>query len=162
MTADPSETIASRPTAMPWPPLLLVGLFTLAWLLGRAMPLPWPGVDDTPARVIGAGFGLAGVAIMIWAALTLRRHHTTILPNKGADVLVTDGPFRYRRNPIYLAEVLIFLGLAEVTKNFWFAAAGLVFAALVTWLAIIPEERHLAAKFGDAYRDYKAKTRRWI
>ena len=162
MTTDPNEASRSRPTAFPWPPVLLAGALAFAWLFGRAMPLTWPGADDTPARVIGIGLGAAGVALMTWAAFTFRRHHTTILPNKGADALVTDGPFHYRRNPIYSADVLIFLGLAEVTKNIWFGAAGLVFAGLVTWLAIIPEERHLEAKFGDAYRDYKAKTRRWI
>jgi protein-S-isoprenylcysteine O-methyltransferase Ste14 len=49
-----------------------------------------------------------------------------------------------------------------MTKNIWFAILALLYAALVTWLAILPEERHLEAKFGDAYRAYKATTRRWI
>jgi protein-S-isoprenylcysteine O-methyltransferase Ste14 len=112
--------------------------------------------------MIGLGLGVAGIALLAWAAMTLRRHRTTILPNKGADALVTDGPFRFRRNPIYLADVLILLGLAELTKNFWLVLGAIVFAILVTWLAILPEERHLLKKFGDAYADYKSRTRRWI
>lgn len=126
------------------------------------VPLGWPGVDDTPARFIGIGLGLAGMGLILWAAVAFRQHQTTILPNKGADTLITTGPFRFRRNPIYLGEVMIFLGLAEVTKNVWFVGAAFVFAVLVTWLAIVPEERHLEAKFGDTYRDYLARTRRWI
>jgi protein-S-isoprenylcysteine O-methyltransferase Ste14 len=51
---------------------------------------------------------------------------------------------------------------AEVTKSIWFVAAGLGFGLLVTLFQIIPEERHLEARFGDTYRDYKARTRRWI
>jgi protein-S-isoprenylcysteine O-methyltransferase Ste14 len=58
--------------------------------------------------------------------------------------------------------VLLLLGAAELTKNVWFVILAPLFAALVTWLAILPEERHLEAKFGDAYRAYKASTRRWI
>jgi protein-S-isoprenylcysteine O-methyltransferase Ste14 len=151
-----------RPGAFPWPPVLIAALLAAAWLLGRALPLPWPGLDDTPARLVGTGIGVAGVALVAWAVATLRRHRTTILPNKGADTLVTDGPYRYRRNPMYLGWVLVLLGLAELTKNLWLAAAAFAFAVLVTWLAIIPEEHHLEDKFADAYRDYKSSTRRWI
>jgi protein-S-isoprenylcysteine O-methyltransferase Ste14 len=159
---DVPSQITDRPTAMPWPPLLLALLVVAAWTLGLWLPLPWPGLDDMPARMIGLGLGVAGIALLAWAAMTLRRHRTTILPNKGADALVTDGPFRFRRNPIYLADVLILLGLAELTKNFWLVLGAIVFAILVTWLAILPEERHLLKKFGDAYADYKSRTRRWI
>jgi protein-S-isoprenylcysteine O-methyltransferase Ste14 len=142
--------------------VLLVGILFAAWALGWALPLAWPGTDDGGARAAGIVIGVAGVVLFVWAALTLRRHHTTILPDKGADHLVTDGPFRFRRNPIYIAHVMILFGVAELTKNIWFALLALVYALLVTWLAILPEERHLEAKFGDAYRAYKAATRRWI
>ena len=83
-------------------------------------------------------------------------------PDAGATALVTDGPYRRFRNPIYLADCLILLGLAELTKNVWFVAAAVAFVVLVTWLAILPEERHLERRFGAAYLDYKAKSRRWI
>jgi protein-S-isoprenylcysteine O-methyltransferase Ste14 len=54
------------------------------------------------------------------------------------------------------------IGLAELAKNVWIAVLAIPFAILVTWLAILPEEVHLEARFGDAFRDYKARTRRWI
>jgi len=153
---------ADRPTRIPWPPLLLFGVLAGAVLLGRTWPLPWPGLDDTAARVVGLGLGLSGVALLIASLVTLRRHGTTVLPDVGATALVMSGPFWRFRNPIYLADCLILLGLAEITKNIWFVAAAVAFAALVTWLAILPEERHLERRFGDAYLDYKAKTRRWL
>ena len=154
--------IPEGPSPFPWPPALLLAAVAGAFVLGRAVPLAWPGIDDLPARVVGALLILGGVGIFVWAARTLASHNTTIIPTKAADNLVTGGPFRWRRNPIYLADVLILLGVAILTRNIWFAILSLVFAALVTWLAILPEERHLEARFGDAYRDYKAKTRRWI
>jgi protein-S-isoprenylcysteine O-methyltransferase Ste14 len=130
--------------------------------LGYLAPIGWPGIDDTPARYVGLGIGTAGVALLVWAVMTLRRHGTTVLPDVGAAALVTDGPYWRYRNPIYLADAMILLGIAELTKNMWFVAAAAAFAALVTWLAILPEERHLERRFGNAYTDYKAKSRRWI
>ncbi len=154
--------IADRPSRIPWPPLLLLGVVTGAVLLGLLRPLPWPGLDDWPARAVGLGLGAAGIVLLIMAIVTLRRHGTTVLPDAGATMLVTSGPFRRFRNPIYLADCLILLGLAELTKNVWFVISAVVFAILVTWLAIRPEEAHLETRFGDAYLDYKAKTRRWL
>jgi protein-S-isoprenylcysteine O-methyltransferase Ste14 len=149
------------PSSVPWPPLLIAGVVVVAVTLGRWWPLTWPGVDDTVARAIGIGLGVAGIALLVWSILTLRRHGTTVLPDAAATTLVTNGPYRYRRNPIYLADALILLGVAELTKNAWFVAAAIAFVLLVTWLAIVPEERHLEKRFGQAYLDYKAKTRRW-
>jgi len=154
--------IADRPSRVPWPPLLLAGLVVAAIALGYVAPMPWPGVDDAPAHFIGLGIGAAGVALMVWAILTLRAHNTTVLPDAGATNLVTTGPYRRFRNPIYLADAMIILGVAELTKNIWLVGAAAAFAALVTWLAIIPEEQHLARRFGQAYLDYKAKSRRWL
>ena len=100
-------------------------------LLGRLYPLPWPGLDDLAARVIGYGLGAAGLALMVWGALTLYRADTTVLPHKRVDRLVTHGAFRFRRNPIYMGEVLLFLGLAQATGNIWMAIVAPLFAVAV-------------------------------
>ena len=89
----------------------------------------WAGSTRSPGRgwtiwrraSIGYGLGAAGIALVAWGFLTLQRAGTTIMPNQGADRLVTEGAFRFRRNPIYMGDVLIFLGLAELTHNIWFA-----------------------------------------
>jgi protein-S-isoprenylcysteine O-methyltransferase Ste14 len=140
---------------------LIAGLVVAAVTLGRWWPLTWPSLDDAAAHQIGLGLGLAGVGLLAWAILTLRRHGTTVLPDAAATTLVTSGPYRYRRNPIYMADALILLGVAELTKNVWFVVAAFAFGVLVTWLAILPEERHLEKRFGKAYLDYKGNTRRW-
>ena len=151
-----------RPSAIPWPPVLLAAGFGGGALLGRLYPLPWPGVDDLAAQVIGFGLGAAGIALMAWGVLTLYLADTTVLPHKRVDRLVTHGAFRFRRNPIYMGEVLLFLGLAQATGNIWMAIMAPLFAAAIMALAILPEERHLEARFGDAYLDYKGRTRRWF
>jgi protein-S-isoprenylcysteine O-methyltransferase Ste14 len=153
---------ASRPTAVPWPPLLFLAALAMGWLLGRLYPLAWPGLDDWPARVIGYGLGAAGLALAAWGLLTLHRASTTVLPNQRADRLVTEGAFGFRRNPIYMGEVLILLGLAELTHNIWLAVLAPLFAIAIHGLAILPEERHLEERFGQDYLDYKERTRRWF
>jgi protein-S-isoprenylcysteine O-methyltransferase Ste14 len=151
-----------RPSTVPWPPVLFAAALGAGVLAGRLHPLPWPGLGDLPAKVIGYGLGAAGLALVGWGFLTLYRAETNILPHRGADRLVTHGAFAFRRNPIYLGETLIFLGLAEATGNIWMAIMAPLFAAGVLVLAILPEERHLEARFGEAYLEYKARTRRWF
>lgn len=153
---------SARPTIVPWPPVLLAAGVALALALGRIFPLEWPGMDDTPGRVIGYGLGLAGLALMAWGFLTLHRAGTTFMPNRRVDHLVSEGAFAFRRNPIYMGEVLVFLGLAEFTHNIWFAIVAPLFAIAILILAIRPEERHLEERFGQAYLDYKDRTRRWF
>jgi protein-S-isoprenylcysteine O-methyltransferase Ste14 len=130
--------------------------------LGRVRPITWPGLDDSVARVLGLGLGAAGLALLGWSLATLSRAGTTVRPDRPAGMLVTSGPYRFRRHPIYIADALILLGLAEVTKNVWLVILTPVFAILVTWLAIRPEERHLEARFGEAWRAYRDKTRLWL
>jgi protein-S-isoprenylcysteine O-methyltransferase Ste14 len=165
MPADePTHSIdtADRPSSVPWPPIVLVAVIVAAIALNYVMPISWPGLDDAPARAIGRGVGIVGIVLLAWSILTLRRHETTVLPDVGATHLVTSGPYWRYRNPIYLADAMILLGAAELTKNVWLVVAAAVFVALVTWLAILPEERHLERRFGQAYLDYKKKSRRWI
>jgi len=153
---------ADRHAAVPWPPILVGAVLAGGLLLGRLYPLAWPGMDDLPARIVGYGIGAAGIALVAWGFLTLWRAGTTIMPNQRADRLVTEGAFRFRRNPIYMGEVLIFLGLAELTHNIWFAILAPLLAITLYVLAIRPEEQHLETRFGQAYLDYKGRTRRWF
>ena len=163
--ADPTGQTpvqAAAPSRVPWPPLLLGGIVAMAIALDRWYPIPWPGLDDLPARLVGFAIGVGGIGLAAWAAWTMHRAKTNILPHRPADNLVTTGPFARLRNPLYVADVMILLGVAELTKNIWFVAGAALFGILVTWLAILPEERHLEARFGDDYRAYKAQSRRWL
>ena len=158
----PSDAADARANTLPWPPVLFVCAIAAAWTLNRLAPLSWPGLDDAPARAIGWAFGMIGAGLIVWAIVTLNRHGTTVMPDKASTVLVTSGPYRRFRNPLYLGETFLLLAAAELTKNVWFVAAAAAFAVLVTRLQIVPEERHLAARFGEAYAAYKAASRRWI
>lgn len=162
MTHRDQTSAAERANSFPWPPVLLGAAVAAAFALGRLAPLSWPGADDGPARLIGIAIGAVGLVLIASAVLTLRSHETTLMPDKAATTLVTSGPYRFFRNPIYLGEVMVMFGLAEMTKNIWFVITGAAFALAVTWLQILPEERHLEARFGDDYLDYKRRARRWI
>ncbi|MEM9359190.1 MAG: isoprenylcysteine carboxylmethyltransferase family protein [Pseudomonadota bacterium] len=154
--------MTDRPSIIPWPPILLASTVAAAMVVPRFVPLAWPGVDDIAARIVGLSIGAGGVILMTWAVWTLRQCKTTVMPNQAAQALVTSGPYWRFRNPIYIADVMLLLGLAELTKNIWFVIGAAIFAVLVTWLAILPEERHLEARFGDDYREYKQRSRRWL
>ncbi len=153
---------SDRATNLPWPPILIVAAIVAAILLSRFAPLAWPGLDDSAAHYVGLGLGVLGFVLLAYSILSLRHAGTTVRPHASATALVTTGPYRRFRNPIYLADCLILLGLAEITKSVWFVVAAIVFGFLVTWLSILPEERYLERRFGRAYLDYKAKSRRWI
>lgn len=152
----------ATPSRIPWPPLLLIAGILGAGHLGRVTPLPWPGLDDLPARIVGYAILAAGILLMGWAAFAFRRARANILPHKAATTLITSGPFAIWRNPIYMADCLILAGLAQPTLNVWYVVVAVVFALAVYLLAIRPEERHLEARFGKTYLDYKQRTRRWF
>jgi protein-S-isoprenylcysteine O-methyltransferase Ste14 len=159
---DPAPAASAMPSSVPWPPLLLVASVAGAIALQAIVPINWPGLDDLPARLIGYGLGAAGLVLAAWAIATMAIARANVLPHKAASTLVTTGPFRYWRHPIYMADVLILLGLAELTKNVWFVPVAGAFALAVFKLAIEPEERHLEAKFGLVYQEWKQRTRRWF
>lgn len=153
---------APVPSRLPWPPLLLFAALLAALLLGWVLPLPWPGLNDRPAQIVGYAILAAGIGLMLWSIATFATAGANVMPHRPATALLTHGPFRIWRNPIYMADVLILAGLAQATGNVWFVILAVVFALAVLKLAIVPEETHLEAKFGQAYIDYKARTRRWF
>ncbi len=156
---SPSES-EEPPSRVPWPPLLFISVIIGGRLLGHFAPLPL--VPQELAHVAGALLVSLGLANDIWCAVTLRRNKTTILPHRPVSTLVTSGPFRYSRNPIYISELALTLGLGLLLRSPWMIfLTPLLFFALVK-LAIEPEERHLERKFGTRYQQYVAHTPRWL
>ncbi|HUG63483.1 MAG TPA: isoprenylcysteine carboxylmethyltransferase family protein [Methylomirabilota bacterium] len=152
-----NENAADRPNRIPWPPLILVTAVLAAWGVEVLVPT---GVPVAPA----AGWIIVAIALAIdvWAMVTMVRSRTNILPHRPADALVTSGPFAWSRNPIYLGNTLLLFGLSIAFDTLWLAAAAAIAAVAVHWLAIRREERHLAARFGDAWHRYAAVTPRWL
>ncbi len=150
-------TGAAAPNTIPWPPILYVGAAAAAVVAGLVVPLD-PGV------VASAGWGMVafGLGLDLWAMATMARAKANILPHRAATALVTHGPFRLSRNPIYLGNTIMLLGLGLAVGNGWFLPAAAAAALLTQRLAIVREEAHLAALFGDEWTAYAARTRRWL
>ncbi|MET3579498.1 protein-S-isoprenylcysteine O-methyltransferase Ste14 [Mesorhizobium robiniae] len=152
-----------KPGLIPWPPLIYLAAIAVSIALGLLYPLPWIGGllgDILFAAGCVALFGV--VALWFTAIRAMIRAKTTLHPNAVPDHLVTSGPFAVSRNPIYLANTLLLIGVALVSGIVWFLPLAIIAAFLTQKMAIEGEERVLTAKFGKKYRDYAKKVRRWI
>jgi protein-S-isoprenylcysteine O-methyltransferase Ste14 len=125
---------------------------------GRPISL-LPGWWGGPAGIVLIAVGLA---IMPFVLRRFRRAGTTFHPHKSASALVTDGPYRFSRNPAYVALTLWYLGIGLVLNNAWVLLLAFVPLVVMDRLVIPGEERRLEAQFGDDYRRYKAQVRRWV
>ncbi len=126
--------------------LLLDGLFP-AYVLSVLLP-------HGEHRLIGAILMLAGLALAIPAMLAFRRAGTHTEPWKPAKMLVTEGIFRFLRNPMYVGLLLLVAGLAFLTASDWMLVMTVVLAFVLHFGVVKREERYLAGKFGEAYRRY--------
>lgn len=155
--------IQSRPTNFPWPPLVFVAAIAGSVLLHFFYELPWaPSPVSDILFAIGWLFVAGGVALIVSAIGALRKAGTTASAHKAAAHLVTTRAFALSRNPIYLANTLVMVGIGLIAGMAWFLPLAVIAAALTQKLAVEPEEKHLEARFGKRYRDYAKKVRRWI
>lgn len=155
--------LQERPNSLPWPPILFVGAALVALGLQALLPLPWPGGAWAAAlAMLGLFMAACGLALDLATILAFRRHRTTVLPHRGATSLVTDGPFRVSRNPIYVGNTLLVAGAGLVFGVAWLLPAALAGAFATQKLAIEREERHLALRFGKDWTDNAARTPRWL
>ena len=117
-------------------------------------------------RPIGLWLGAATIAIsipiVVSAFRTLTRSRTTFDTRMPTTRIVTDGAFRYSRNPTYVSLTLLHVGVALVLGSLWVLLMVVPAVAAVHWGVVLREERYLEAKFGDEYRSYAAKVRRWV
>ncbi len=153
----------ARPNHLPWPPVIYVSAIALAIILRFLVPLPWITEPLSDMLFItGIGLVLAAIAMGVTAIRTLKRNKTTIRPDRPSEHLVTDGPFGITRNPIYLANSLVMIGIGLIIGSLWFLILSVVAGFLTQKMAIEGEERHLDIRFGKRYRDYKQRVRRWL
>jgi protein-S-isoprenylcysteine O-methyltransferase Ste14 len=134
---------------------LLLGVGASRWLPTRVIPHGW-------ALTIGLFPMLYGCALAAGALIRFRRAGTTVRPDRASRALVIDGPYRFTRNPMYLALALVYTGIALAAQSLW--ALLLLPAALlvIRYRVIAPEEAFLRRRFGDAYAEYQARVRRWV
>jgi protein-S-isoprenylcysteine O-methyltransferase Ste14 len=153
----------AKPLRYPWPPVIFGGAGALA-LAAERLLTPIPLVAPNPVVLPVAGFALAllAVSLDIWAVKTLIERQTAVLGTGCARHLVTCGPFRYSRNPIYLGYTLLTLSIGPISGNAWFLPAALLAAIIAQWSVIRCEEQHLEQRFGFDYECYRRRTRRWL
>lgn len=139
-----------------------------AVLLGVGLDWLWP-IDPGFAPAASVRYGLGGLIVAgailglgLWSVLIVRRTGQDENPWKPTTEIVARGPFRLTRNPMYLQMVIACLGFAVALWNVWILLLTPLCAIALHYWAILPEEAYLERKFGDAYRDYKRRVRRWL
>jgi len=161
------ERIGSLPEAPPdspdvltFPPVIFIVFYVIGYVTDRAFPTD---IGTAGARyAIGGALIACSAALVAWAVAHFVRAKTHVDVRKPAKALVTDGPYRLSRNPMYLAMTLLYAGFAVAFS------LPITLGVLVPCLAVLHrgvirrEEIYLERKFGVAYRDYRARVRRWL
>lgn len=162
MRANLMNAYQKRPLKYSWTPVLYLTAVLLAGWLNMILPAEIFGQARALPLVAGIAIMLAAIAIGIWALKALLESGTTTRATRPASHLVTSGPFRFSRNPIYLGYTLVTLSLGLISGNGWYLAAALLTAVLTHAWVIRREERHLLARFGFEFERYCRRTRAWI
>ena len=139
-----------------FPPLIHLASIALGFLLQWALPFRIPGISLAGWLLI-----VIAVGLMAWTAILMFRAGTTPNPTRPTTALVIRGPFRFTRNPMYLAWELIIIGVGLAANAPWVMVMAVPAAWATRRLVIDKEERYLDGKFGAEYLDYKTRVRRW-
>jgi protein-S-isoprenylcysteine O-methyltransferase Ste14 len=153
-TADTANVIVRPPIA--WALAVLAGL-ALKWL----MPLPFLPAA-VPTGWLGTIVFALALALVAWAISTMTRAGSNVPTSLPTTTIVETGPYRLTRNPIYLGMVLGLIGLAIAFDSLWLLMTLVPFALVIRYGVITREEAYLERKFGDVYRRYHTRVRRWL
>jgi protein-S-isoprenylcysteine O-methyltransferase Ste14 len=160
MTENSVATPADNPGVVARPPLLYGGAFLVVLVFRWLWPMPifghvvalWPGLM----------FVVLGVGIAIWGRRTLQAAGTNVNPALPATAIVNSGPFRFSRNPLYLALTLLYFGLTLAFNTWWGIVVLVPLLIIMHRGVVLREERYLEQKFGETYRQYRSKVRRYL
>lgn len=142
------------------PPFFYLAAVAAGAVLRRYIPLPigWGAPRFAAALVFLALFAL----LMLWTFGWFLLRGTTIIPNRPANALILDGPFRFTRNPLYLALALLTIALGLLLNTWWILILLLPAVVAVDRLVIAREEAYLRRRFGAQYDAFAARVRRWL
>ncbi len=142
------------------PPVFYLAALAIGFVLNYLWPIsPLSGYSR---YVIGSVVPLVGGLIMPLVLRRFRRAGTTFNVSKPASALITEGPYRFSRNPSYVSLTLLYLGIGILLNNGWILIlVAPVFLVMDLWV-VRREERHLEARFGEEFLRYKAAVRRWL
>jgi protein-S-isoprenylcysteine O-methyltransferase Ste14 len=153
-TADTAQVIIRPPLG--WGLAVISGL-ALNWLV----PLPFLPAD-LPAGWLGAMVFVLALTLVSWAIVTITRVGSNVPTNLPTTTIVESGPYRFTRNPIYLGMFLGLIGLAIAFDNLWLLLMLVPFALVIRYGVVVREEGYLERRFGDVYRGYRSRVRRWL
>jgi protein-S-isoprenylcysteine O-methyltransferase Ste14 len=142
------------------PPLVFLGYLISALVLNWIIPLPTP--ETFALRIAGGIAVIAGILLVGSAFSQMMKVHTSPALNQPVTALVTSGPYRVTRNPIYLGFFLIYLGFTLLDGTLWGLIASPFLLWTITQAVIHAEEIYLAEKFGEQYSGYRSRVRQWI
>jgi protein-S-isoprenylcysteine O-methyltransferase Ste14 len=142
-------------------------VFVLSYLAGVGLQVLMPIRVLAPAVALSMRAGgvvllAAGAMLATWCLAIFRRQNTTTIPFGTSTRLVTWGPYRFSRNPMYVSLSLIYLGEAGVLIHGWPLLTWSAVIAYLNWIVVPYEERRLREAFGSDYEHYRAQVRRWI
>jgi protein-S-isoprenylcysteine O-methyltransferase Ste14 len=145
------------------PPFLYLAGLLLGLVLDHLLPLPLALPEATLVRwTAGGGSILIGLAIMAAGIRNFTRAGTPVPSNQPVRALVTTGLHGWSRNPIYVGMFLLYAGIGLAARSPWVLALMLPLAVTLRYGVVAREEAYLEGRFGDAYRDYKGRVRRWL
>jgi protein-S-isoprenylcysteine O-methyltransferase Ste14 len=153
-TADTAQVVIRPPLA--WALAVIVG-----FALDCLMPLPFVPAG-MPAGWLGGAVFAAALALLAWAIATITGAGSNVPTNRPTMSIVETGPYRLTRNPIYLAMMLALVGLAIAFDNLWLLLTLVAFALVIRYGVVAREEAYLDRKFGEVYRGYRSRVRRWL
>jgi len=142
------------------PPVLTLIHLIIAFALGWLIPLPIPLPTFTP--ILSIVLVLLGLAFAGSAVFQFRAKRTTVNPHGSVSMIVSDGPYRFSRNPIYVGLVCLLIGFPLIARSLWGLILSPVLILSFDNLVIQYEEAYLEKKFGEPYTNYKSRVRRWI
>ena len=152
--ADTAQVIVRPPLA--WGLAVVAGL-VFDWLA----PLPFLAAGLAAGWVGGLVFVVA-LMLFAWAIVSMTRAGSSVPTNLPTAAIVESGPYRFTRNPIYLAMLLGLIGLAIAFDTLWLLATLVPFALVIRYGVVAREEAYLERKFGDVYSGYRSRVRRWL
>jgi len=151
---------ADNPGVVALPPLLYGIAFAI--VLGLHWLQPAPILAHAIALWLGLALLALGVGIALWGKKAMQAAGTNVNPSLPTTAIVTSGPFRFSRNPLYVALTLLFLGLTLAVNTWWGIVVLVPLLVLMHYGVILREERYLEQKFGESYRQYRSSVRRYL
>src|SRR5215204_1198071 len=157
---DETREAQDNPGVIAPPPLIYAAALAAGLLANRRYRIPF--LPRPLARTLGWPLVIGGIAVGFLGSREMRRAETNLDPYKPTTAIVTEGPFRFTRNPLYLSMTLIYGGISAVANALPAALLLPIVLRLMRRGVIEREERYLERKFGDEYIEYKVRTPRWI